>query len=714
MKLAKTLIVILKKIDFFGITFSFMINKETQYRTSFGGVLSIAISVIITLATLFYLNQATSRTMYTLDSIETMSNYTTPIFTNGRNFTISFSILNANGEILQDDKLFSLRLMYYSKKATSPFVIPLESCKEDTQYQCISSQFNSTLELNSMNALEDYSYLSIEVDLCQGKTKIGESCYSQEEMVKKLEGSSFVFRIPSISIDVNEEFNPVVNIIRTDYHNVYHGMSKSISYYFKNYIFISDNNMFYRDLQSSTYLTFDNVIETFRPFDSKSIFNIRIGSSNNSYTVRRQYFKLSQVFVNLGGLTSSLFLVGGIITKYINSIRMDLFIMNRLFDFVEDEEQFNQYKRKSDMRLVDEYVRSTMHESFRKRSSRPKDKDKDHNIEDNIEDKDNIEDNLDTGKPKDSLEMINLSPEREVKEDSNNQDNSMVNITVVKPRKQSSNENKKKNNSQIKIIKQKGKKTEDQTSDIETTKQKTEGKRQRKEPLKVTLLDNPERITYCDRPSYDDSNIQDKINRVDSSNIFNQQKEILAQNQSRSIPAMNRRSMTTIVPTPPFNRDNLCDDSEIDYEVIDKILEHEVKRNKKFTLSYSLIIKLILCSCCKNKNKNEKLKLYGKAEELMKSTFDVVEMYRRLQRMDGFISFFLSTKQLNLLNYLERPKVIFKNFGVKDNKKQMCNLIKCFNSYAELKTKTDNLINTKLLENFDSFIKENFDKMLSS
>jgi hypothetical protein len=81
--------------------------------------------------------------------------------------------------------------------------------------------------------------------------------------------------------------------------------------------------------------------------------------------------------------------------------------------------------------------------------------------------------------------------------------------------------------------------------------------------------------------------------------------------------------------------------------------------------------------------------------------------------MNGFISFFLSSKQLNLLQYLERPRIIFKNVASHhDRNKQIENLIKCFNSYNELKmSKEENLINSKLIENMDHFVKETFEKM---
>jgi hypothetical protein len=158
--------------------------------------------------------------------------------------------------------------------------------------------------------------------------------------------------------------------------------------------------------------------------------------------------------------------------------------------------------------------------------------------------------------------------------------------------------------------------------------------------------------------------------------------------------------------------------SKVKEEEIKRIIEKEEQRNKKFHLSYSNLFSLYLCCCLKDKSSRKgyfsKVKMFEKAETEMAKTFDVVEMYRELHKMSGFISFFLDSKQLLLLDYLQRPKIVFKNLKKESEEKKIQDLIKCFHAYTQLTGDLESGINSKLLNSIDHHIKDGFKHMLST
>src|SRR4051794_14351218 len=110
MGLCKWLINLLKLSDFFGITFSFLINKDSQYRTTFGGFVSILISAIIAITFAFYLMELIQRTKFTLITQEILTSNPPPIFAISTNFTIMFTAGNSFGHKFHDDALFDFDL----------------------------------------------------------------------------------------------------------------------------------------------------------------------------------------------------------------------------------------------------------------------------------------------------------------------------------------------------------------------------------------------------------------------------------------------------------------------------------------------------------------------------------------------------------------------------------------------------------------------------
>ena len=106
------------------------------------------------------------------------------------------------------------------------------------------------------------------------------------------------------------------------------------------------------------------------------------------------------------------------------------------------------------------------------------------------------------------------------------------------------------------------------------------------------------------------------------------------------------------------------------------------------------------------------MNMYLKAENKILSKFDVVEIYKELQIVKEFMNFFLNPDQKRIMEYLERPKIIFNKIDkTKDN--DIDEYMSLFDSYIELKeVKNGGSLNDRIIQHFDHNLKYYFEEII--
>jgi hypothetical protein len=806
MRLEKAIFNVLKFCDFFGISFNFLINKQKSYTTTLGGVFSISMIIIIVACFGYYLNELTKYTKFTFYTQDLQVDHPPSIFVNYQNFSLSIEVKNFKGENMLDDRLFTMSLYkvksYSNEDQLTGFtetkylneIIPLSRCNKKNNSYCIDDKYNSTIVLDGTSKDSQMSYLEFQINICIGYTPRGELCYNSTQIKSLLQDSQVKFYYTAYYMQLNETIFPKKSFTAMDSFFLDYGYTRYISYYLKNLLFYSDNDWFFKNFKLTTAYQLDSLRESVKFQDrSSTIFKIQILASNSVINYYRQYTKILQVFVNMGGLINTLFVIGTFVVSYIGDIKMKVFIMNRLFDFVEDEEELSSYKRRSNAKI--EELRLFLHtvgkinldkrNSEKSKRSEPRNSNqiKQENNYSNKLIKNNLnldyirnknypeqEEELNRTKKMSNFNNFNyLSLMNFKKKNFNLGDGKIieihaedgVSVNFMKNRKESLTEEKQNQNhldinvrsperNQIDINYNTDKSdTPSSTRALQALKHTNQENYDRKKlslegidislnrdsvllrrntdnnpysnlPLSTSIIRKSQDLSIQDKSKVEDINNlkleqeQDMNLYVEKNNIEQIEEHELEDNRGE----ISQFHLPDLADDSQVKEQNLCDDSKVNLEEIEKLISAEEKRNKKFTLNYSDLFCVAFCCCIakrsQHKKKYNRVRMYEKAEMEMAKTFDVVEMFKELHKMSGFISFFFNKKQLHLLNHLDRPKIIFKNLQPDNHKKKVENLIKSFNSYIDLKNNLDNLINMKLLEKIDLNTKEVFNKMMES
>jgi hypothetical protein len=806
MRLDKAIFNVLKFCDFFGITFNFLINKQKSYTTTLGGVFSISMIIIIIACFGYYLSELTKYTKFTFYTQDLQVDHPPSIFGDNQNFSLAIEVKNYKGENILDDRLFSFSLYQVksfikedqvtglTETIFSNEIIPLSQCNKKNTSLCIDDKFNSTIILDGTSKDTQMSYLEFQMNICLGYTPTGQQCYNSTQIKSLLQDSQVKFYYTAYYMQLNETNFPKKSFTAMDSFFLDYGYTRHISYYLKNLLFYSDNDWFFQNFKLTTAYQLDGLRESIKFQDrSSTIFKIQILASNSVIKYYRQYTKILQVLVNMGGLINTLFVIGTFVVSYIGDIKMKVFIMNRLFEFVEDEEELSSYKRRSHAKI--EELRLFLHTvgkiNLEKRNSE-KSKRSERRITNQTYQKINYnnkhykntnnlnidfnqiknyreqEEELDRTRKMSNFNNFNYFSLANFKKKSFNLGDGKimeihpedgVSINYINNRKESLTE-AKQNNLDLNIPNIQSPERNHVDIHMNTEKSDTPSSTRTLQPLKqsnnnyskkklslegidVSLnrdsvllrrnTDNNNNNPYNNLPlstsmmrksqdlsisiKQDKSKVED-INNLqlekEQENDFNDENNEIEEHELQDIREISELHLPD---ESHVKEQNLCDDTKVNLDEIEKLISAEEKRNKKFTLTYSDLFCVAFCCCIarrsQHKKKYNRVRMYEKAEMEMAKTFDVVEMFKELQKLSGFISFFFNKKQLYLLNHLERPKIIFKNLQPDSHKKKVENLIKSFNSYIDLKNNLDNLINMKLLEKIDLNTKEVFNKMMN-
>lgn len=239
-----------------------------------------------------------------------------------------------------------------------------------TGYPTKENEYNDG-ELDLFNHLEKYL----------NKPKENEKvCKSQAEIEKIVDSMYLNFYYDKVKINAKSYKKPLTSTPNIDYYLLGNNFKKSNSYIFSNYVVETDPGIIFEDsFIDKSKIGFRQKNTDFNsknPNDSILSQN-EIYISNNVHILSRRYLKVQGIFANLGGFISLIMLIFRILSFPVLRKKLNLEIINELFDFDDKIE----YDEKHKLNNIEDVLSKEKSESI-KINKNPKDlnPDKEHNF----------------------------------------------------------------------------------------------------------------------------------------------------------------------------------------------------------------------------------------------------------------------------------------------------------------------------------------------
>ena len=374
----------IKKLDMYGIPIKLRIQKEEVSKTFLGGLLTIG-----TVLALFYITFIKSfMLVHKLNPSVTIEDslYTKRPFFNLTKYTfpIAFGIQDCNQvfypipsryfdfDVLMN-KVYNVNgsnfeTYYETENCTIANFPLLESANLSAlgleRFKCVKDQ---NIEIGGAYDGDIVEYLVIRLKLCVGKP----FCAPMEEIIDffKKRDSPLSWNIYYQNSLINNQIykKPVQYYIQNLWKNLRFGTYKMMDVYVKEERVETDKDPmfdFETESQSSIMYDYHNYDEE-DMLTNNAIMDINIYASDHLRIHRRSYIKIQEIFYNVGGLAKTLKFFGYILTYFFSTFQKNQIILNRIFDF-EDED----YERSEEKRERENYPSNSFNKAKNTRKSK--------------------------------------------------------------------------------------------------------------------------------------------------------------------------------------------------------------------------------------------------------------------------------------------------------------------------------------------------------
>lgn len=376
-------------IDFTGKEPKLLTKQKNQFKTVFGGILSLLIYMIIAAAT-FYFGQE----LYLKQHPITVTSVTfdvdppvTPLTFD--NFALFVGLEDSSFNYYIDNTIVNVSIQFVNQSAYqdgNDFIfkkeninIPLQRCNLTENFPnfqdlfsnfnlknllCIKPEAQEKLQISGAYSSSLFQYINIILATCKNGTEV--VCKSQEEIDAKINGGYFVVdTINSIFNPANYTF-PKKNIIKDYFTTISNKYYKKINYYMKRNDFKTDSGFLMSEYQETSYLGLDTIEELFDFRQLNSFLEVHIRMSNNRDIYTRSYVKLQDVIAQMGGLVKGVILILTVILYTYTELSYSEFIINYLYPHSQiTEKKLRQspirLSKKQSLPLEDGQLKSEIH-----------------------------------------------------------------------------------------------------------------------------------------------------------------------------------------------------------------------------------------------------------------------------------------------------------------------------------------------------------------
>ncbi|CAD8062391.1 unnamed protein product [Paramecium primaurelia] len=354
----------ISKMDIFGQSITLRMNKQSSYKTVFGGCSSLVLLIILILIfssniTSFFNKESLSAIVLTeFEEIPTLSIIDDSFFL----FAVQIDQDNFLSKPFYDIKIDQLRIQKFLNGSSiqSQKEIQLIPCTLD-RFNKIFSQFgrdmreqfnqfklydflcfdyNQSFSIQGTYSNQEFEYLRISVQKCANKT----NCASNEELQQEIDKNG-AFKIKLFPINkILNPYKPEDNYLQTFlddsffFRFVPSNIYKSVDLFIKEYEVTNDQSLLpFSYLEYSQFYTLDQSeikerteLQSNQP---QSFVQIQIRKSPYKIKIFRKYLKIDELLSNLGGIQQIfIFFVGTILTIY-NRFQLLVELANKLYEF---------------------------------------------------------------------------------------------------------------------------------------------------------------------------------------------------------------------------------------------------------------------------------------------------------------------------------------------------------------------------------------------
>ncbi len=374
---------ILTKIDFFGATFGFTINKREKYKTALGGIFSIMNLTIIGIFTIFFGQDFYYRInpMVYLNTI-VPDKYDPPLVLKPENFTFAWRIESNKLALNFSNTLYPVMRRFRYKRDEKDVLdlvddIPLEMTKCNAENTKLK-EFKDNFKLDdwycfdwTKNVKDGFTFGGFwDGDYVNGFQTLLYLCENggvynaSNPKCTKLEDYrefSNLYKGLQISIMYPQYFfaaDDVKDPLRITYKNYYYYFNlktfKIDRLFFNKVTLNDDRGWILEDTKSSSMLSLNriqsdqNLNEIFDG-SSSQLYEFNLYMEKSSQMIRRSYMKIQDVSAKVGGIIKFIMTVFSLLDMFFSGHFFNVFIFDKIFSYPEEGLESNTKLSQFDM-----------------------------------------------------------------------------------------------------------------------------------------------------------------------------------------------------------------------------------------------------------------------------------------------------------------------------------------------------------------------------
>lgn len=351
-------------IDQFGYTPQFIVKKENQYHSIFGGITTILLYVIGFVAFCFFAQEIFLKKSPSVN-LSTQNDEHPSAIQYENNFEFMIGIQNNQYKVVMNDTIFTAKGVLFktivneSGSYSDKIDLDLEPCSEALKnstnyylleqyeldgYYCIARKQSkvgfSDLYVNEFWGNDKFQMIQIKIYDCQNSTT-KQNCASQEEIDSFLGLTEMSVLMVDTLIQTRDYKNPFQRGIKEKFYYVSNKFQVSITEYIQHLEIISDDGLLFTTNESNDTFKIDSLIDyTIYQRDSKTMVSFSVQLNNIKEMYYRKYYKLQDLAAQVGGIFKTLLMIFTILTQFYSEHSYYEYLINHFFEIKFKKEDF--------------------------------------------------------------------------------------------------------------------------------------------------------------------------------------------------------------------------------------------------------------------------------------------------------------------------------------------------------------------------------------
>ena len=350
-------------VDQFGQTPQFLIKKDIQYHSIFGGLMTILVYIIGLIALIFFSQEIFNKNSPSVNLATQNDGHPSKI-DYFDNFEFLIGIQNQQYVVEINDKFFTAEGFLFQTVVNDSgtfnirHTIDLEPCSEALKYSpnynlfqnlnlegyyCISrnqSKFNDKdIFIRDFWGSDGFQMLQIKFYDCKNSST-SQNCAPQEEIDKYLGLTEVsLFTVDNL-VKTRDYKHPYERTVKEKFYYVSNNFQVSITEYLKHLTIISDDGLLFTTNKTIDMFQHDYLMDyTIYQRDSKTFVSFTVQLNNIREVYYRKYYKLQDLAAQVGGIFKTLLIIFYVITKFHSEHSYYEHLIKHFYDIKVDSDE---------------------------------------------------------------------------------------------------------------------------------------------------------------------------------------------------------------------------------------------------------------------------------------------------------------------------------------------------------------------------------------